>query len=303
MKTPATFLPENHSPDTQTSHKISYHNHQQQKASPATVLPENSIPHNQSSKINSHQQHQSSQSGQVAPPGFHQEDEDQSLIQERSVVEDQLYSPKDTLASSNPPVNSRDKATEPKAHDQKTNIVHGGNVNVIVIHSHSHRHGQNADAQAQASEARLSKPPGDTSLNIHRTTSGGLFSASFEVVAAVSIGAVAAAGVTGSISLANGSAPVVEAKSGVSFPPILGNSLRLLGVGLRKKSILGLKNIDVYAFGVYANGDDVKKFLGNKYNNVFASELKDNEDLNNDLMEADISMIVRLHIVYDKLSI
>ncbi|KAK8647448.1 hypothetical protein V6N13_121186 [Hibiscus sabdariffa] len=144
---------------------------------------------------------------------------------------------------------------------------------------------------------------GDTSLNIHRTTSGGLFSASFEVVAAVSIGAVAAAGVTGSISLANGSAPVVEAKSGVSFPPILGNSLRLLGVGLRKKSILGLKNIDVYAFGVYANGDDVKKFLGNKYNNVFASELKDNEDLNNDLMEADISMIVRLHIVYDKLSI
>ncbi|KAK8647447.1 hypothetical protein V6N13_121185 [Hibiscus sabdariffa] len=160
MKTPATFLPENHSPDTQTSHKISYHNHQQQKASPATVLPENSIPHNQSSKINSHQQHQSSQSGQVAPPGFHQEDEDQSLIQERSVVEDQLYSPKDTLASSNPPVNSRDKATEPKAHDQKTNIVHGGNVNVIVIHSHSHRHGQNADAQAQASEARLSKPPG-----------------------------------------------------------------------------------------------------------------------------------------------
>ncbi|KAL4335719.1 hypothetical protein GQ457_07G018300 [Hibiscus cannabinus] len=156
---PATFHPENHSPGTQSSHKNSYHNHQQQKASPATVLPENSIPHNQSSKENSHQQHQSS-----PPPGFHQEDEDQSLIQERSVVEDHLYSPKDTLASSNPPVNSRDKATEPKAHDQKTNIVHGGNVNVIVIHSHSHRHGQNADAQAQAqaqpSEARLSKPPG-----------------------------------------------------------------------------------------------------------------------------------------------
>ncbi|XP_022771113.1 fatty-acid-binding protein 1 [Durio zibethinus] len=107
----------------------------------------------------------------------------------------------------------------------------------------------------------------------------------------------------GSLSLADGSAPVVEPKSGVSFPPVLGNSLRLLGVGLRKKSILGLKNIDVYAFGVYANGDDVKKFLSEKYGNLSASELKDNKDFNNDLMEADICMTVRLQIVYRKLSI
>ncbi|KAK8541495.1 hypothetical protein V6N13_137892 [Hibiscus sabdariffa] len=173
-------------------------------------------------------------------------------------------------------------------------------------------------------------PGSGSSHNIHRTNPRGRFSASFAVAAAASIGAAAAAGVAvvsqnpnhpffqnaanlllpnsssllwGSISLADGSAPVVEPKSGVSFPPVLGNSLRLLGVGLRKKSILGLKNIDVYAFGVYANGDDVKKFLSNKYGNLSAAELKDNKDLKNDLMEADISMTVRLQIVYGKLSI
>ncbi|KAE8729874.1 Fatty-acid-binding protein 1 [Hibiscus syriacus] len=166
--------------------------------------------------------------------------------------------------------------------------------------------------------------------NNHRTTSRQRFSASLAVAAAASIGAVAAAGVAAvsqnpnhplfqnatnlllpnssslllaSISLADGSDPVVEPKSGVSFPPVLGNSLRLLGVGLRRKSILGLKNIDVYAFGVYANGDDVKKFLSAKYGNLSASELKDNKDLKNDLMEADISMTVRLQIVYGKLTI
>ncbi|KAL4346453.1 hypothetical protein GQ457_17G009600 [Hibiscus cannabinus] len=83
----------------------------------------------------------------------------------------------------------------------------------------------------------------------------------------------------------------------------MGNSLQLLGIGFRKKNILGFKNIDVYAFGVYANGDGVKKVLSNKYGNLYASKLKDNKDLKNDLMEADIRITVRLHIVYDKLSI
>ncbi|GMI85780.1 fatty-acid-binding protein 1 [Hibiscus trionum] len=174
-------------------------------------------------------------------------------------------------------------------------------------------------------------PPGSSNCdNNHRTTRRRHFSASFAIAAAASIGAAAAAGVAvasqnpnhpffqnaanlllpnssslpwASISLADGSAPVVEPKSGVPFPPVLENSLRLLGVGLRKKTILGLKNIDVYAFGVYANGDDVKKFLSAKYGNLSASELKDSKDLKNDLMEADISMSVRLQIVYGKLSI
>lgn len=54
----------------------------------------------------------------------------------------------------------------------------------------------------------------------------------------------------GSLSLAdNSSSVMVESKTGVEFPSVLGDSRGLLGIGLRKKSVLGLKNIDVYAFG------------------------------------------------------
>ena len=54
----------------------------------------------------------------------------------------------------------------------------------------------------------------------------------------------------GSLSLSDNSKPLVESKTGASFPSALGDSQKLCGLGLRKKSILGLKNIDVYAFGM-----------------------------------------------------
>lgn len=54
----------------------------------------------------------------------------------------------------------------------------------------------------------------------------------------------------GSLSLAdNSSAMAVDSKHGVSFPSVVDDSRKLLGIGLRRKSVLGLKNIDVYAFG------------------------------------------------------
>ncbi|XP_010468880.1 PREDICTED: fatty-acid-binding protein 1 [Camelina sativa] len=108
----------------------------------------------------------------------------------------------------------------------------------------------------------------------------------------------------GSITLADStSESVVEPKTGFSFPASIGDSRRLLGVGLRKKSLLGLKNIDVYAFGVYADCDDVKKLVGEKYANLPASEIRGNKSFLDDLMQADIKMTIRLQIVYGKLSI
>ncbi|KAK3193778.1 hypothetical protein Dsin_025088 [Dipteronia sinensis] len=108
----------------------------------------------------------------------------------------------------------------------------------------------------------------------------------------------------GSLSLAdNSSDTVVESKTSVSFPSVLGNSRKLLGIGLRRKSILGLKNIDVYAFGVYADNGDLKKLLSEKYGKLSLSELRENKEFNDDLMEADICMTVRLQIIYSKLSI
>ncbi|TKY62443.1 Fatty-acid-binding protein 1 [Spatholobus suberectus] len=107
----------------------------------------------------------------------------------------------------------------------------------------------------------------------------------------------------GSLSLADSGVTVVESKTGASFPSVIGTSQKLCGIGLRKKSILGLKNIHVYAFGVYADDDDIKRYLSEKYGKLSASQLQGNREFTEDLMENDISMTVRLQIVYSRLSI
>ncbi|PSR86069.1 Fatty-acid-binding protein [Actinidia chinensis var. chinensis] len=108
--------------------------------------------------------------------------------------------------------------------------------------------------------------------------------------------------VWGSLSLAADPSPVNDPKTGVAFPSVLGDSRRLLGIGLRRKCVMGLKNIDVYAFGVYADNGDINKVLGEKYGKASASEIE-KKDLIDDLMESDICMTVRLQIVYGRLSI
>lgn len=55
--------------------------------------------------------------------------------------------------------------------------------------------------------------------------------------------------------------------------------------------------------GVYANDADVKKFLSEKYGELSASELQGKEELREDLMECDVSVTIRLQIVYGRLSI
>ncbi|PSS06376.1 Fatty-acid-binding protein [Actinidia chinensis var. chinensis] len=108
--------------------------------------------------------------------------------------------------------------------------------------------------------------------------------------------------VWGSLSLSADPYPVTDPKTGVTFPSVLGDSRRLLGIGLRRKCVMGLKNIDVYTFGVYADIGDINKVLGEKYGKASASEIE-NKDLIDDLMESDICMTVRLQIVYGRLSI
>jgi len=54
----------------------------------------------------------------------------------------------------------------------------------------------------------------------------------------------------GSLSLSDSGVSVLESKTGTSFPSVLASSHKLCGIGLRKKSVLGLKKIDVYAFGM-----------------------------------------------------
>ncbi|KAK3183646.1 hypothetical protein Dsin_030932 [Dipteronia sinensis] len=55
----------------------------------------------------------------------------------------------------------------------------------------------------------------------------------------------------------------VEPKTGVSFPVKLDDGKQLICVGLRKKSMLGI-GIKIYAFGIYADNENLKDLLRSK---------------------------------------
>lgn len=55
--------------------------------------------------------------------------------------------------------------------------------------------------------------------------------------------------------------------------------------------------------GVYADDNDLKKFLSERYGKLSNPEFKENKEFNEYLIENDICMTVRLQIVYSKLSI
>ncbi|XP_020203563.1 fatty-acid-binding protein 1 [Cajanus cajan] len=106
-----------------------------------------------------------------------------------------------------------------------------------------------------------------------------------------------------SLNLEDNGVYVLEKRSGVSFPSILGPSLKLCGVGLRKKSLIPFISFDVYAFGVYAADEDIKQYLSWKYRKFSASKLQGKKEFIDDLMESDIFMAIRLQIIHGGLSI
>lgn len=96
---------------------------------------------------------------------------------------------------------------------------------------------------------------------------------------------------------------IVEPNTGVSFPSVFYETKQLAGTGVRKKSILGLKSINVYAFGVYVDENSLKEKFVDKYGKMSVTELKDSKEFIEDLIGNDLSLTVRLEIVYGKLSI
>ncbi|MCO5602552.1 hypothetical protein L7F22_056685 [Adiantum nelumboides] len=104
-------------------------------------------------------------------------------------------------------------------------------------------------------------------------------------------------------------ASFTEPSTGVSFPSSIypaddgANLHQLAGVGLRKKSILGLKSITVYAFGVYANEVSLRDKLGLKYTDHSGADLKKNKQFHDDIVASDFDLAVRLVIVYGRLKI
>lgn len=64
-----------------------------------------------------------------------------------------------------------------------------------------------------------------------------------------------------------------------------------------------LTKFESFVVGVYATDEDIKRHLSEKYGKLSASELQGNKEFTEDLMESDISMTIRLQIVYGRLSI
>ncbi|KAJ7299049.1 hypothetical protein O6H91_Y317800 [Diphasiastrum complanatum] len=87
-----------------------------------------------------------------------------------------------------------------------------------------------------------------------------------------------------SLSLGFAEKGVVDQRTGVEFPPTLSHGkAQLAGIGLRKKNILGLKRIVVYAFGVYADADALNEKLGEKYAKVVPEKLKEDKAFYEDI--------------------
>ncbi|KAM0891476.1 hypothetical protein ACQ4PT_026377 [Festuca glaucescens] len=77
----------------------------------------------------------------------------------------------------------------------------------------------------------------------------------------------------------------------------------LVGMGIRSMRIMRVKNLNIYAFGLYIQPDSVCNKLGSKYASVPAAELKDHPDFYEDLLRENIHMTVRLVVSYNGLSI
>ncbi|XP_038715004.1 fatty-acid-binding protein 1-like [Tripterygium wilfordii] len=89
-----------------------------------------------------------------------------------------------------------------------------------------------------------------------------------------------------------------EQKTGVSFPVKLGDGKKLLSVGLRKKSMLGM-GVKVYAFGMYGDNEKMKEVLKSKIGKAPAKPTKEMYEV---AIDSDVEMTVKLVIVFSNLT-
>ncbi|XP_062220476.1 fatty-acid-binding protein 2-like isoform X1 [Phragmites australis] len=99
-----------------------------------------------------------------------------------------------------------------------------------------------------------------------------------------------------------------EPITGIKFPTLLEDNSNLtaevlVGMGFRSMRIMRLKNLNLYAFGLYIQPDSICKKLGPKYASIPDAELKDHPDFYEDLLRENIDMTVRLVVSYNGLSI
>ncbi|BBN12590.1 protein MpPKS/CHS-like3 [Marchantia polymorpha subsp. ruderalis] len=107
---------------------------------------------------------------------------------------------------------------------------------------------------------------------------------------------------------------IVEPKTGVSFPSYLlfgepgakvddySSCQVLAGVGFRSKTLIRVKSIVIYAFGLYVEPNHLRAKLGDKYAGVPPEELKYRPEFYDDLLSQGVGMTVRLVVHYKGLS-
>uniref|UniRef100_A0A453PSN9 Chalcone--flavanone isomerase n=1 Tax=Aegilops tauschii subsp. strangulata TaxID=200361 RepID=A0A453PSN9_AEGTS len=101
---------------------------------------------------------------------------------------------------------------------------------------------------------------------------------------------------------------LTEPRTGIKFPTLLEENSNptaevLVGMGYRSMRIMKVKNLNLYAFGLYIQPDSICNKLGSKYATVPVAELKDHPDFYEDLLRENIHMTVRLVVSYNGLSI
>eukprot|EP00899_Mesostigma_viride_P028686 jgi/Mesvir1/9001/Mv25970-RA.2 len=101
----------------------------------------------------------------------------------------------------------------------------------------------------------------------------------------------------------------LEKATGLSFPRYLqcnngtdsGRQV-LAGTGVRDFSIIGIKKINIYAFGVYVSPDHLATRLGSKYAHIPPEKLRHDEGFFSEIVRRqDINMTVRLVVVFRRL--
>ncbi|KAH7655419.1 Chalcone isomerase protein [Dioscorea alata] len=106
----------------------------------------------------------------------------------------------------------------------------------------------------------------------------------------------------------------LEPKTGIKFPIILDSPLAcedgscpatevLVGTGSRSLTVLRIKSLKIYAFGLYVHPDSVCEKLGPKYASVPVPDLTSRVEFFDDLLRQDIPMTVRLVVNYNGLKI
>ncbi|KAK2661662.1 hypothetical protein Ddye_000236 [Dipteronia dyeriana] len=89
----------------------------------------------------------------------------------------------------------------------------------------------------------------------------------------------------------------VEPKTGVSFPVKLDDGKQLICVGLRKKSVPGI-GIKIYAFGIYADNENLKDLLRSMVGELPPKPTKEMYQV---VVDCDVEMTVRMVILFPSL--